>query len=121
MRSNHESGSVLAADLVLAAAIILVVSATATAFGTVAGAGQDHTEAARNAAVVAARGELDRALDVASRLSPGSEVSMSVSADRIAVRISSVVATPHPVLRWTSLTVRGEAAVPVAPYRSGRG
>ena len=121
MPSHPESGSVLAADLVLAATIVLVVSATAAAFGTVAGAGQEHTEAARNAAVIAARGEVERARDVALRLSPGADVSMSVSTDQVAVWVSSVVATPHPVFHWISLTVHGEAAVPIAPYRSARG
>ena len=122
MRLRRDDGSVLAADLVLAAAIVIVVAATASAFGTVAAAVQDDREAARTAAVIAARtGDVERAETVARRLSPDTDVTIEVSPDLIAVRVSGPVEVAHPVLRRITVTAFGEAEVPVAPYRSNRG
>ncbi|MEK7252424.1 MAG: hypothetical protein AAB198_04115, partial [Actinomycetota bacterium] len=79
---RRDDGSVLAADLVLAAAIVIVVAATASAFGTVAGAVQDDREAARNAAVIAARsGDVVRAETVARSLAPNADVIVKASPD----------------------------------------
>ena len=123
MRLRRDDGSVLAADLVLAAAIVIVVAATAGAFGTVAAAVQDDREAARNAAVIAARtGDTKRAETVARRLSsPAAEVGIETSPDLIAVWVGGPVEGAHPVLRRITITAFGEAEVPVAPYRSNRG
>lgn len=122
MRLRRDHGSVLAADLVLAAAIVIVVAATASAFATVAAAVQDDREAARNAAVIAARtGDLDRAVTVARRLSPGASVAIQASPDLIAVTVLGPVVVAHPVVRHMTVTAFGAAAVPVAPYRSNRG
>jgi hypothetical protein len=118
--SHRDTGSVLAADLVLAAAIVIVVAATAAAFGTVAEAGQEYTEAARNAAVVAARGEATRALHVAARLSPQGSVTVDETDGVITAVVTDQVTAAHPVLWWTTITVRGESVVPIAPYRSAR-
>lgn len=122
MRLRRDDGSVLAADLVLAAAIVIVVAATASAFGTVAGAVQDDREAARNAAVIAARsGDVVRAETVARSLAPNADVIVKASPDRIAVWVGGPVEVAHPVLRRITLTAFGVAEVPIAPYRSNRG
>ena len=122
MRSNHDAGSVLVADLVLASAIVLVVAAIASGFGTVAAAVQDDREAARNAAVIVARtGDLQHATNVVERLAPDATVVIDASPDLISVRVSGPLEVAHPVLRRVTVTAVGEAAVPVAPYRSNRG
>ncbi len=122
MRSHRENGSVLAADLVLAAAIVIVMAATATAFGAVAGAVQDDREAARNAAVIVARtNDVAAAESVARRLSPGATVLIQKTSGRVVVRVSGEIVVAHPVLHRVSLTAFGIANVPIAPYRSNRG
>ena len=99
-----------------------MVAATATAFGAVAGAVQDDREAARNAAVIAARtSDVAQAESVARRLSPGATVLIDMTSERVAVRVSGPIVVAHPVLRRLSLTAFGVAEVPIAPYRSNRG
>lgn len=122
MLLHHERGSVLAADLVLAAAIVVTVASTTAAFGGAAARIQDHREAARSAAVVAARtGDAAAALTTAQRLSPGAVIRITASPNSIAVSASSSLVVAHPVSGRITLTARGEAVVPVAPYRSNRG
>jgi len=122
VRFHREDGSVLVADLVLASAIVVVVSAISTAVGTVAGAFQDNREAARTAAVMAARtGDIAAATVLAGRLAPGSIVSIDERTDEVTVHVAGPIEVPHPVMRRTELTVIGEATVPIAPYRSNRG
>jgi phage-related protein len=114
---------VLIADLMLAAAIVVVVGAIASAFGTVSAAVQDDREAAGNAAVIAARsGDSGRAAYVAGRIAPeGNTVEITATPDQITVRVSTPIAAAHPVLGRIRLTTVAEEAVPVAPYRSARG
>lgn len=122
MRFPRDDGSVLAADLVLASAIVVVVAAIAGAFGTIAGTTQDNREAARSAAVMAARtGDMPEATSLAERLAPGSIVTIDDRPDEVMVRVAAPIEVPHPVLHRVELTVIGEATVPVAPYRSNRG
>jgi len=122
VRFHRDDGSVLAADLVLAAAIVVVVSAVAAAFGTVAGALQDHREAARVSAVVAARtGDVAAAVAVAERLAPGSTVTIDDDGDEVTVHVTGPIEVPHPVTRRIQRVVSGEATVPIAPYRSNHG
>ncbi len=122
MRSHREAGSVLAADLVLASLIVLLITATTAAFGGIAGAVQADREAARNAAVIAARtGDLTRAADVAHRLAPGATVVIDASPDAVTVSVRGPVEVAHPVRGRVTVRAFGEFEVPVAPYRSNRG
>jgi hypothetical protein len=122
VRSNRDDGSVLIADLVLASAIVLVVAAIASAFGGVAGAMQDDREAARHAAVIAARtGDLDRATSVARRLAPGATVRIDATRDHVTAWVGGPIVVAHPIRRSVTITAQGEAQVPIAPYRSNRG
>ena len=122
MRLRRDEGSVLIADLMLASVVVLVVAAIASGFGAVAAALQDDREAARSAAVVAARtGDLERAGAIAGSLAPDATVTIDASPDLITVRVAGPIEVAHPVVRRVTLTAIGEASVPVAPYRSNRG
>lgn len=117
----REAGSVLIADLALAATIVIAVASVAAAFGAVAGRQQDHRESARQAAVVAARsGDLVSATEIARRHSPSAVVSITDLDGLVSVRVESSIGLVHPVVQRVTMTVRGEATIPIAPYRSDR-
>lgn len=121
MRWPHDRGSVLLADLALAAVIVIAIVSIASGFGVLAGRQQDQREAARHAAVVAARtGDVSAATAAARRLSPSSAVSIVVADDSVTAEVSANIAVPHPVLRRVAVAVSALSEVPIAPYRSGR-
>lgn len=121
MPTHPERGSVLVADLALAAAIVIAIAAIAAAVGGVASAQQDQREAARNAAVIAARtGNLDRAAHVAGRLAPGATITIAPGDGSVSVVVSDEIVVAHPGSGRIGLTIVGDATVPIAPYRSAR-
>ena len=121
MRTPREAGSVLIADLALAAAIVIAVASVTSAFGAAAGRQQDHRESARQAAVVLARsGNAEAAAVVARRHSPFSVVSLTEQGGVVTVSVESSLNLVHPVVRRAVVSIRGVATVPIAPYRSGR-
>ena len=122
MSSSRDRGSVLAADLVLGCAIVVVLAAAAGAAGRIIDAGQSSREAARTGAVAIARGwETDDALARARVLAlTGSEISAETTAGSAVVAVSVDVALPHPVARRVTMSVNVTESVPVSPYRSRR-
>lgn len=120
MRFHREEGSVLVADLAVAALVVVVVAALTAAAGVSAEAAQRTAEAARNAAVISARtGDADRARQVAQQLAPpGATVTVEVGQGSAHATVSGRVALPHPVLRRVEISVGDQATQPVAPYRS---
>ncbi|MEX0826752.1 MAG: hypothetical protein WD184_08405 [Acidimicrobiia bacterium] len=122
MSSNRDSGSAIVADLVIGAAIVLVLAAAAAATGMIIDAGQASREAARSGAVELARGvRTDAAVRRAEWLAPpNASVDHEVAGGTVRVEVRSEVRLPHPVLLSKRLTIVSHAVVPIAPYRSGR-
>lgn len=121
MQSPPDRGSVLIADLVLGAAIVIAIASIASAFGILAGRQQDQREAARHAAVIAARtGDVAAAETAARRISSPSTVTIATTTDSVTVRVSASHTVPHPVLRRVAVEISAAAEVPIAPYRSDR-
>jgi hypothetical protein len=119
--SPRDAGSVLIADLALAATIVIAVASVASAFGVAAGRQQDHRESARQAAVVLARsGNMEMAAAIARRHSPSSVVSITEHSGVVTVSVESSTTLVHPVVRRVVVSIRGVATMPIAPYRSGR-
>lgn len=121
MPRPRERGSVLIADLVLAAAIVLVVGAAASAAGIVAAADQAGREGARNAALWAARtGDESRAAVFARRVAPDALVAVEIEGGRATATAATTVDLPHPALGRVRVGVTAVVSVPIAPYRSNR-
>lgn len=121
MPRHRDRGSVLIADLVLAAAIVIVVGAAASAAGIVAAADQADHEAARNAALWAARtGDEARAAVFARRVAPDATVSVVLDGETATATAATQVTLPHPLLGRIPLTVVATVTIPIAPYRSNR-
>jgi Flp pilus assembly protein TadG len=116
----RDEGSVLVADVALAAVVLIVVAATTSAVGVLADARQRVDEAARSAAIVAARsGDLSDATVVARSLAPdGAAITITRAGGAVTATVSVRVRLPHPVLRWVSLGVAASVVQQVAPYRS---
>lgn len=123
MSSPRDRGCALLADLVLGAAIVVIVAAAALAAASVIEARQSAREAARTAAVVAARtGNVPVAVERGSRLAPaGAAITVSIDRGAARARVQAVLSLPHPVTRTVRLRLSEQAEVPVAPYRSNRG
>jgi hypothetical protein len=119
--SNPDRGSVIVADLVIGAAIVLILAAAASAVGIVIDAGQSSREAARSAAVELARGEsANSALSRAKALAPaGATISHEFLTRSARVSVEATVSLPHPVFLERRVTLGSVAVVPIAPYRSG--
>lgn len=119
--SSPERGSVIVADLVIGAAIVLVLAAAASAAGMVVDTGQSSREAARSAAVELARGvETGPAIRRAERLAPGgADVGHEFIDHAVRVWVESEVRLPHPLFSSTRVPMRSEVVIPIAPYRSG--
>lgn len=110
------------ADVMLGAVIVLILAAAASAAGTVAGAEQANHEAARNAALWAARtGDADRARTMGSRLAPDATVAVTITPEQAIAVVATPVALAHPLLGRVPLTTSASISIPIAPYRSNRG
>jgi hypothetical protein len=122
VRSLPDRGSVLAADLLLAAVVVGMVASIAGAMASVELAVQEARIAARSAAVVAARsGDFETAAAWAGALAPGDAVvTVSRETEHILAIVQADVAVPHPISGRANVPTRGEANVPIAPYRSNR-
>ncbi|WKZ81633.1 MAG: hypothetical protein QY307_05895 [Acidimicrobiia bacterium] len=121
MPSPRDRGSVLIADLVLASAVVVLVAAATAAAGRVSVYQQEQREAARVAAVTAARtGDVPAAVAAAGRLAPGRSVALSAGGGRVVARLTGSVRLAHPE-GAASLTITETVVVPIAPYRSNRG
>ncbi|HUG75479.1 MAG TPA: hypothetical protein VMM81_07410 [Acidimicrobiia bacterium] len=120
MRLPRDDGSVLVADIALAAAVLIVVAAITSAVGILADTRQRVDEAARTAAIVAARsGDLKSATLVARGIAPhGAAITVTKAGGLVTATVSTRTRLPHPVLRWVSLRVAASEVQPVAPYRS---
>lgn len=120
MRLPRDNGSVLVADVALAAGVLIVVAAITSAVGVLADARQRVDEAARTAAIVAARsGDLNDATLVARGIAPdGAAITVTEAGGSVTAAVSARARLPHPVLRWMSLNVAATVVQPVAPYRS---
>ncbi|MEX2323360.1 MAG: hypothetical protein WEA29_06270 [Acidimicrobiia bacterium] len=120
MRLPRDDGSVLVADIALAAGVLIVVAAITSAVGVLADTRQRVDEAARTAAIVAARsGDLNDATLVARGIAPdGAAITVTEARGSVTATVSTRVRLPHPVLRWVSLGVAASVVQPVAPYRS---
>ena len=122
MSWNHERGSVLAADLLLGCAIVIVLASAASAAGLIIDAEESSAEAAQSAAVAIARGwQPSDALARAQILAPaGSSITSRQSDGNAVVVVSLTVALPHPIARRVTTSVEATSSVPIAPYRSRR-
>ena len=117
---SRERGSVIVADLVLGAAIVLILAAAATAAATAADAVQSSREAARNAAVEIARGNEPEGVLRRVRLSApqGASIEYEIADGNVRVNIESNVDLAHPVMGAHRIRVAARVDVPIAPYRS---
>jgi hypothetical protein len=118
--SNPDRGSVIVADLVIGASLVLILASAATAAGLVIDAAQSSREAARSAAVELARGNGPApALRRARRLSPpGARIDYEVVDREVRVRVDVEVELPHPIYGSARVRVGALAEVPIAPFRS---
>lgn len=120
MQPHPDRGSILIADVVVGALIVVILGAAAAAVGTWAGTDQANREAARSAARVLLReGDFDHARRVAERLAPGSAVATESTGGTVRVTVVRTVELPHPVSS-RSATSSVAVELPVAPYRSNR-
>lgn len=119
--SNPDRGSVIVADLVIGAALVLILAAAASAAGIVIDAGQSSREAARSTAVELARGQsANSALHRGKVLAPaGATIGHEFLTRAVRVSVEAKVSLPHPVFLEKRVAVGSVAVVPIAPYRSG--
>lgn len=119
--SRPDRGSALIEALVIGSFVFVVVVAAVSSSIRVVTTGAAARQAARVAAVHAARhGDTVAAGELARSLMSGGEVTVRRSGYAIQVVIGRTIEVPHPdgIL---PLTVIGEATVPLAPFRSNRG
>ena len=116
--SSHEQGSALIEALVIGSFVFIVVVASVASAIDVALGGGEAQQAARTAAVHAARHA--GPMVAIEMVGPGFDVDATREGDTIAVHATSAVALPHPdgLLRFD---VGGTAEMPLAPFRSDRG
>ena len=112
----------LAAELVLAASIVAMVASISAALASVEVAIQQDNEAARSAAVIAARtGDNQAAAQKGAALAhSGASLELTPGTDLIRTRVRGDVTVPHPVSGRRVVGTEGSAEVPIAPYRSNR-
>ncbi len=112
-RSDRGAVTVEAA---LALGSLAVVTALATGAVAAAGASIRCTDAARELARLAARGEPDRGRAVAARLAPpGAEIALTVRGDEATAEVTALAVAALPVrISGRAVAVLEPAALPVA-------
>ena len=102
-------------------AVFLVVLSILAASIRITVAGSEAAEAARAAAVHAARhDDVDSARSVAERLFPDHGVTARVVGNHVEVTVSFVTPVAHPVAP-VRVRVSAAARMPMAPFRSAHG
>lgn len=121
MSSPRDHGSALIEAVVIGSVVFLIVLAATGSAIRVAVRGGEVTEAARVAAVHAARhDDVEAALDLAGSLFPDFDVDAGRTDGSIFVAAGAGISLPHLdgiVYRY----LVGRAEMPLAPFRSDRG
>ncbi len=116
-----DRGTALLEVLAVGAIAALLTGQIVVTVGRLAAAGDAAGEAARAAATLVARyddhSEAERAVQ---RIAPGSTMSVGVEGSLVEVQVALPVAVVGPPGTPIEITVRGQAAVPLSPYRSQR-